>query len=388
MSMMRLQAASLLLAAMLPATVQAGDVLTIGVLAPDTGPMRSVGRQIVVGAEIGVESLKSLIDVPKVELEIFREDFGSYSLPRITNLLKAKGVGAVIGGATPATARNVAAAAEKWGLPTILIADPGTWRARGIADNILQLGLSRAEVYRINLWHWIRDSGIKKVSVLYDAGHKLTSKYGAEMAPMTFHSLKNIPAFQKVSFSGSQMSEYYEKVRTIKNYAPMGIVVSGLPWDTANLVNAFAKEGFVTPIYVAPPVDAVIAIEDLAKRGKMPIYYGTQFWPNPTDPKAQSFMKKVREKLGWSAEGAVSTIAVRAYDAVQVVRTTWAGNDDWVNDSRPWGKITAVDGIVGKLTKLELSKGHTMAGPMGLMVGYPDGTLEFRSTKYVPIPNE
>ena len=116
MSMMRLQAASMLLAAMLPATVQAGDVLTIGVLAPDTGPMRSVGRQIVVGAEIGVESLKSLIDVPKVELKIFREDFGSYSLPRITNLLKAKGVGAVIGGATPATARNVAAARREVGL--------------------------------------------------------------------------------------------------------------------------------------------------------------------------------------------------------------------------------------------------------------------------------
>ena len=234
-----------------PTTVQSNNIPLIGVLAPDFGTMRSVGRQIEVGVKVAAKTLAAENAALKVKFSIHRT---------IQELLKAEGLQAIIGGGTPNSARKLVEVTVSRKLPTVLLSNIGVTAKFNVPSTILQLGLPAAEAHRIHLENWINYNKFRKVSILYNAGHRLTAEYGTGTVETALHNLNTKPEYQKLIFSSSGRAEYKDKARTVKDYAPMGIVVSGLPWDTSNLVMAFAKINMKAPVYVAPPTDGVLEL--------------------------------------------------------------------------------------------------------------------------------
>ena len=72
----------------------------------------------------------------------------------------------------------------------------------------------------------------------------------------------------------------------------------------------------------------------------------------------------MRSHLNWQAGAPPSILAIRAYDAVQVVKEAWKDGE-----FSGWEKVKSVEGITGPLT---LQDDHvTMAGPTRVIVSDP-----------------
>ena len=367
MSQVGLRGAVLLLAAMLPAAA-ASETLKIGVLVPAAESLHSIGQQLVVGTKIAVENLWNRSDAPRVELEFHRGDFShSVAVDDAYRALIAADVDVVIGGVTPMSAAVLYEAVGQ-GLPTIVLADGSLRGETEPPKHLLQLGLSEADVYRVSLKRWIDEFNIKKVSVLYGGDHWLPFRYGAKVTASALKTFETEFKLQDIASTGGRVPEGYKELVDVN----MGIVVSGLPWDTAHVVQELSMTKVQSPIFIAPPVSSISEIADLAMYSKVPIYYGTQFWPKPNDETAQDFMEVVRAELGWSRKEAVSNIAVRAHDAVQVIVQAWLAGGQF--KTWPWQQLGTVTGAVGLLT-LQKNR-QIMAGPVDLLVGEADGALK------------
>lgn len=381
--MKALPATPILLAAMMlggQVDLVHGAELTIGVMASDAGPQRSVGKQITVGAEIGVERLRTHLGYTDTKLEFATGDFSDRkAVEDAYRGLVDRGANVVIGGATANVAEAMRTTAAEFKIPTILMTATAT---SGVDANtqkhILQLGLPPEEIYRTGLGYWLSEGKIDKLSVVYDQAHDLTRKYGVDLTQSAIQSLGNKkPEYQADSFSGGQISRYEKEIDEVKAYQPDGIIVSALPWDTANLVFKVSKEYTTAPFFVALSPSSTSQLEYLAGHSYVPIHYGGEFWPDLRNDATREFIAEARGKLGWSEEASASIIAIKAHDAVQVAGVAWKdgklGSEDSIWD------IKVVKGLTGNLT---LRDDLTMAGPLSLVTAEPGGG--FRTVEILP----
>lgn len=381
--MKALPATPILLAAMMlggQVDLVHGAELMIGVMASDAGPQRSVGKQITVGAEIGVERLKSHLGDTDIKLEFANGDLSDHkAVEDAYRGLVNRGADVVIGGATAYVAEAMRSIAADFEIPTILMTATATSGVDANAQkHILQLGLPPEEIYRTGLGYWLSEGKIDKLSVVYDEAHDLTRKYGVDLTQSAIQSLGNKkPEYHVDSFSGGQISRYEKEIDEVKAYQPDGIIVSALPWDTANLVFKVSKEYTTAPFFVALSPSSTSQIEYLAGHSYAPIHYGGEFWPDLRNDVTRKFIAEARGKLGWSEEASASIIAIKAHDAVQVAGVAWKdgklGSDDSIWD------IKVVKGLTGNLT---LRDDFTMAGPLSLVTAEPGGG--FRIMKILP----
>ena len=337
------------------ARAQDDPPLTIGVITPAAGPARSLGQQIAVGAEIAVEELTST----KVELEFATADpTDRRALGTAYQELLDRNVNAIIGGVTSTDAEFLRSVPEN-SPPTILLADNAN--SATLPPHVLQLGLTREALYREGLQQWLQMCGIERPSVIYDESRRLTHRYGADFtqAVMQEQGL----AYDPISYFGTRSTSYDRQMEEVTGADPDGIVVSGLPWDTANLVHELSESGEMAAIYLAPPAAVPGQFVDVAAETLMPMYYGIEFWPAADDEEAEAFMAEVRDRLGWLPNSPPSIPAIEAYDAVQVLHEVWrTGN--WVPE-QPWEDISTVEGITGELTLRQ--DANTIAGPVRVL---------------------
>ena len=337
----------ILLAGSVVARTQDDPPLTIGVLTPAAGPARSLGQQIAVGAEIAVEELTST----QVELEFATADpTDRRALGAAYQELLDRNVNAIIGGVTSTDAEFLRSVPEN-SPPTILLADSAD--SANLPPHVLQLGLTREARYREGLQQWLQTCDVDRPAVIYDESRNLTHRYGADFTQAVMQE-QNLE-YDPISYFGTRSTSYDRQVEEVVGADPDGIVVSGLPWDTANLVHELSESGESTAIYLAPPAAVPGQFVDVAAATLMPMYYGIEFWPAADDEEAAKFMAEVHNRLEWLPNSPPSIPAIEAYDAVQVLHEAWrTGN--WAPE-QPWEGVlrVRVKGLV------RLCRAHVLA---------------------------
>ncbi len=348
------------------------DTLEIGVLLPDLGPSYSLGEQIRVGVEIGIQRLASTRDIQALPVFVYADLSDEYSVRAAYSQLQDQRVDAVIGAATPTEAthlRAVAAGTKEPYVPTVLLSHARiSDNAATPLEHILQLGLPPEEVYQLALSHYLKANDVKKLSVIYDPNYTLAAYYGSQFTEEALSSLPSPPDANQIPSQSAWATGYDREVKQVSRYQPDLTVVSAATWDTSNLVAELSGTLETTPIFIAPPVEASNQMRDFAARSSVPIYHGAQFWPDMQDQTTKSFMDEAFNRLGWSATASPSRIAIEAHDAVQVVATAWENWRLLESISSPWDAVDHVPGLTGELTQRD---GYTMAGPLSLVTIVP-----------------
>ena len=361
--------------------------LRIGILAASTGPLRYVGDQIRAAAE-QIELTPQLF-YTDITFQFVGGDLAHPSeMARAYTDLMHQGVDVIVGGATQRSARMLRSIAAEFGfpsIPTVLLANSGKLTPGAASyDHVLQMGLSEAQIYGANVHHWIDHYNLSRISTLYDESHDFTFEFGAKVTPEILHEQPTPSDVQELSYFGRSNPGFDYEIDALMSHDSQGVILSVLPWDIPEVIGAISRTTKVQ-IFVAPPVISSEQITDLSASWGREIAYGVEFWPSDmSDPNVTNFLSGVSHMLDWPGDTSVSTIAIKLYDAVQLVVDRY--NHDVLDSNSPWETVDFVEGLVGPVSRLRHERGDltTMVGPLGLLVGEVDGTVRVMPT---PIPD-
>ena len=352
------------------------ETVNIGIMAADKGVHRWIGEQI----KAGVAAYSTMVE-SKCDKFADKHDFKlnlSYSKGALNTTeavlaaykeLSAKDVHVIVGGAIPIVATALRAASSSDKIPTILLSETlesltKPARKSKHPKHILQLGLSQADVYAKSFEYWLSsEKNLKVVSSVYDADHKSTQLYGQQLTPSIIRTLVKAPSVMKVPFPTEDVTKYASIVKRVQQKKPDAIVISGWSLDTENLVAGLSKK-IDRDIYVAPPMNVADHASRLAKVSYTPIHFGAEFLPNLKNQCHEKFVSEVRQQLGWSEKAPISIPAIKAYDALRVIRSAGLPGD-W----KSWTHVAEVQGLTGKLKTLDAY--GVMAGPLHLVSAGP-----------------
>ena len=328
--------------------------LRIGILAPTTGPDKTLGKQVEIGTKLGIQAVKMQLGNASI---ITTTDWNGKDTASGLAQLRLKKVDVVIGGATPAATREFYKLSEQHSIPpTILLTN--SENTGGKNQRILHMGISPEVYYKGNLLFWTKKLNLKKIGVIYDQSNKNTLHYGKDL---TWKALSSAAVkLEMVPFDAMQTQGYISQVKKLAKYKPDAIILAGRSWDVKNLV--FGMSGSLNvPIFLARPLSARV-IKKFASVTPKSIYYSTQL-PLFTNPKVRPFTDEVNKQLGWHGQ-VFSQIAMKAYDAEQVLATAWKA---WsargeISSSKPWEKIigTKVQGLADILSIKKFNDSNTV----------------------------
>ena len=332
------------------------DPINVGILVPPEGPLSVLGEQVYTAARIAGEDLSNE-DQRHSEMVIHRiaapwSPANPYTLPTVRDQLTNTQIDFVIGGYTPEQSASLTALANEWHVPTILLAPTGSSAASSIqSDLVLEMGDTVDQVYKRSVKEWADEyvkvsanqTGLRTIAILFDFEDDTSYRFGTALTPQAIpESEFNIA---EVPYSRPGRPYYAFAIDQVKKLAPAGVIVSGSPLDAANLIRNVGTELDV-PFFVTTPTGwsdqtAAFVRGEYSPDGMSPpetsssIYYGSQVWSDPTE-KNIILANRLRTELGWS-NGAISSRALQAYDAVRVIHEIWStgnakGPQPWVFD--------------------------------------------------------
>ena len=329
----RAYAACVLLAAVFIGQVS-GDTLHVGVLAPSTGPFANLGEQIFASASISSNASTYAftcdIELHRIDAEPLSPQFksGPYNWD-VFEKLKADNIDVVIGGYTPAESAILRGLATDAGIPTVLLA-PTYEIESSSSDFVLEMGPTWEEVYSKSVAEWASVHQLDDLVVMFDFGDDESYEYGSII---TRDALPPTYSLNEIVFSSRKAPYFVDELAQIRSFSPDGVIVAGVPQDSASIVRQIDVE-YDVPIFVANPVGWSQQLADIArgidsrndwlaedwKSTSSAIYFGVPVWSDPTDKYNIEFASRLREALKWP-NGPVSSRAIQAYDAIQVIRT-------------------------------------------------------------------
>jgi len=340
------------------------EPINVGVLVPSEGPLSVLGEQVYTAARIAREDLLN-DDEPRSELVIHRiatpwSHANPYTLPTVRAQLTEAQIDFVIGGYTPEQSAYLNAVANEWHVPTILLAPTGSSAASSIqSDFVLEMGDTVDQVYKRSVKEWADEyvnvsadqKGLRTIAILFDFEDDTSYRFGTDLTPQAIpESEFNIA---EVPYSRPGRPYYTFAIDQVRQLDPAGVIVSGSPLDAANIIRNIGTELDV-PIFITTPTGwsdqtAAFVRGAYSPEGIAPpdtfssIYYGSQVWSDPTAENID-LATRLRTELGWS-NGAISSRALQAYDAVRVIDEIWSkgnatGDNPWVFDQTIAGYTT------------------------------------------------
>ncbi len=370
-------AISLAILVVAPTELSSQSTTKVGILAPDRGLQSWLGDQMKAGTLYAIDESISTACITDTQPELELVFAGGaqadhYSVNRAVEILLEQHVDVIIGGSTITDATILRSVVSEREIPSILLAessisDENRGKFGDDVPHILQIGLSQEDVYRVAFEKWLElVGGINSLSAVYEENDALTQKYAAAITPELLQKLGINSQFYKIPYKSTRKPQYDGVIQEINDIDPDALIVSGSAFDIKNLIYKAAVDLEIgpKPIYVVPPFGVEEQTLRIIDYAYAPIYFGAQFWPDEADACTQSFIEKVRSHLNWQAGAPPSILAIRAYDAVQVVKEAWKDGE-----FSGWEKVKSVEGITGPLT---LQDDHvTMAGPTRVIVSDP-----------------
>ena len=345
------------------------EPINIAVLAPSSGPLTLVAEQILVATRISTSDIKAKsplfadINIHRIDFQAPSPSSSAFDLDRwepIHAQLREANIDFVIGGYTPTESAILSQLTKTWNIPAILLSPiEQDDRAASLSDLVLEMGPSQTELYTTSLNTWATEQGLSDIVVLFDFEDDTSYYYGTDitagaLAPSSF-SVTEVP------FSRPSRPNYAFEIERVKALAPDGLIVSGLPLDSATIVRNVGAELDI-PIYITTPTgwsDQIAALAQGAPSGAVAltpqssaidIFYGSDVWTQPTDGNIY-LASRLRDELGWS-NGAINKRAMQAYDAIQVIGSMWQ-NGGFTDALNPW----LFDGkVVGYSTEFEIQE--------------------------------
>ena len=350
------------------------QTLRIGALVPTAGPDKLLGNQVEISTKLGVQAVKSQWGNVKI---IPTTAWDGKNISSGLQQLRRKDVNVVIGGVTLAAAKEFHKLAAKRNIPpTILLTSNPDERVVGRNRMFLHMGISPEVYYQDNLLFWTETLKLKKIGVIYDQGYKNTLLYGKDL---TLGALKDKQVgIHMVPFTAKHTPGYDDQVTKIVNYNPDAIILAGRSWDVENLIYDMSNHFKKVPIFLPQP-PAEQQIKNFASVTPGGIYYGAQ-WLLHNNQKIRPFMSKVNKHLGWHDQ-VVSPLAIKTYNAVQVLATAW---DVWVKGDKmpppePWAAImgATVEGLAGPMRVTKFKGSYTVLAPLNLYKATSAGLMKW-----------
>lgn len=347
----------------------AQSIIKVGVLAPDRGLQSWLGDQIGAGAKFAIDQeqmndCKSTIGPNLTIIAIGGPLLDEVGVEQAVDSLMGSGVDVIIGGSTRSDATILRSVVSDRNIPTILLAESQSAKSN---PHVLQMVLSQENVYRVAFGKWLDVvEDINSYSVVYAENNAMTQKYAAAIAPQLLQEHGIDSEYYKIPYESTRKPQYEGVIEKVNDISSDALILSGPAFDIDNLVHEAAVALEVKPksIYVALPSGLEQKDLSIADYGYSPVYFGAQFWPDNSNPCTNEFVEGVRSHLKWPDDAPASTLAIKTYDAVQVVREAWK---DGVFGG--WDTAQSVQGITGPLM-LQDDK-VTMAGPTRLIVSDP-----------------
>ena len=365
--------------------------LTIGILAPTAGPSQSLGEQVKAGAQYGVKSVEETFnfEFDLKWLDNWNGDDVNAGLDQIAKF----GVDVVIVDLdTQGMTKFFELASSQELKPTLLLPNGRSNLNIGAEfigqTPILQLGEPDDALFVASLKKWALDHpNLESVFVIYDERYKSTLKYGEELVQKTLDNLpgRNIQVI-KSSFSSDSKPYYESQVKSAVKQKPDGIVLVAKSVDRENFTVGLRKHKvtYNSPMFLSGPIN-FSAVDFVASNGGASVYYsdvyGDIFWDERPDdlvtPEQYSqminFAKEVNNELGWN-EYAFSSVAVDAYNAIQILAKVFEEISYQVSDKTSWQDVTPWEiakskSVVGLTGNLYYSQSlHSMIAPSHLVV--------------------
>ena len=340
------------------------EPVNIAILAPSTGPLALVGEQTFKGAQISIQDLQSTFG-PTTPIELHRipAPFPSNLPPdsldkwtEIRNQLTAKEVDFLIGGYTPDESAVIKAFADEWKIPTLLLTPIPVEPDAAPSALVLEMGNSWDQVYTHSVRDWADQNSLSKIAILFDFEDDTSYQYATDLTEQAFTD--SGLEIAEIPFSRPNRPYYKFEIDELIKSRPDGVIVSGLPLDSANIVRRIGTHLGV-PVYITTPsgwsnqfavfaqgaqsLDADQATESLPSK----IYFGSQIWSAPADGNIE-LATRLRAELGWS-NGAISSHAIQAYDAIRVIETIWNNSGQaQAAAQNPWAFDLPISGNVGE----------------------------------------
>ena len=340
--------------------------LRIGILAPTAGPDRTLGKQVEIGTKLGIQAVTMQFGNARL---ITTTDWNGKDTASGLAQLRLKKIDVVIAGATPAATREFYKLSEQLSIPpTILLTN--SENTGGKNQQILHMGISPEVYYKSNLLFWTKKLDLKKIGVIYDQSNKNTLHYGKEL---TLSALKDKQiGFRMLAFNAMQSKAADAQVKKLANYKPDAFILAGRSWDVRNLIYGMS-ENFSVPVFLSRPISA----QEMKKFASVitgGIYFGTQR-PLLSNSKVRPFTYQVNKHLGWHGQ-VYSPIAMKAYDAEQVLAKAWEGwrRGGKISSSDPWEKIlgTDIDGLASILHVRKFKDSNTVLTPVSFYKATPE----------------
>ena len=359
--------------------------LTIGILAPTAGPNQSLGEQVRAGAQFGVKSVEETFNFD-FDLN-WLDNWDGKDVEAGLNQIAKLGADVVIVDLDAQGINKFFELASSQKLKPALLLSNGRSNLNIGADftgqtPILPLGEPGDALFVAGLKKWALDHPtLESVFVIYDKKYESTLKYGEELAQKTLNNLpgRSIQVFTS-SFSSDNKPYYESQVKNAVKKKPDGIVLAAKSVDRANFTVELRKHEITydSPMFLSGPIN-FSAVDFVTSNGGASVsyndVYGNIFWAERPDdlvtPEQYSqmanFAKTVNNELGWN-EYAFSSVAVDAYNAIQILAKVQASdNASWKNGT-PWeiAKNKSVVGLTGNLHYSQLL--HSMIAPSHLVV--------------------
>ena len=348
--------------------------IKVGVIVPDEGPVEKYGQELVVGAELAGQ------DFDKVEVVVVESGRFETIAQAYRYLVLEQKVGVIIGVPTAVEGPMLFQTAIEFSVPVVFLADAGLAVDSGsVPSHILQFGLSTVDLYSatLKLWSkkvWDESDTVTRISALFDADDVLAGEHASVITAEVLRSLERAAEFKEVEYESDKLSPYDDALDEIKKFNPDKVVLSGQPWDSANLVSMLPWWADADGIFVAPPSGTPKEMADLASMSTVPVFFGVQFWPSQTNDSSVAVVDRMRDSMGSVPDSYISPVAVEVYDAISVVNAVL--NDDEYNATDPWQGIKSFEGLSGALSVMSIDSRYVMASPLRIVTGDGLGGLE------------
>ena len=355
----------------------------IAVLAPDTESFQSLAHQMIGGATIAARELD--IPTPDVIWGDFRNE---RKVRDAYDEIRAMGVDIVIGGLVRESATAIASAEIDNAITTVLLSSGVRRELNPSLQNIIQMGLSEAAVYRIGLERWQRSENINAVQVLYRGENPRSFYFGARITPYIFEKYMSDKVdeydFVDLSQFGKLDARYFGSLQrefmfhSSSSNGGTGYIVSGDDHDKVDFFSALERNNLRVKenisVYLADTISTYDVISSILEHTPTKVYMSAQFLPDLEDLRYRQFLQKVEmvsypwyERVLRGRDIAHSSVAVKAHDAVKVAIEVLQR----LGSGQPTRGFS-VSGIGGNLTLLD---DGIVTAPINTVILDPDGSV-------------
>jgi len=295
----------------------------VGLLTPLSGPYRVAGQQLMSGAVEGSRSLGSYVQSAGTPggVTLLVRDSSHNPAEAALELVRDRGVIALVGTLNPSAARSVAAVAATHGTPFISLSSPGASKNSSASFHIFPHNQARVEALAR---HAARHLRLKKMAILAPR-----TRYGEQMSKamkQAFSALGGEVVHSQV-YAASAIS-FANEAKTLARHPFDALFVPDTARTLALIAPSLAKEGLWAGATKATTADKrtfrllatadglTTGLLDRAGRYVDQAVLAPGFFPDPLSPSTGPRLRLFRQTHGRLP----TLLQAYAHDAVSVVR--------------------------------------------------------------------